>query len=140
MAKKWCFNKFMMNFFEKLNIQLISVVRHTLRHLYYLTNIQKQVHPLCAWIISQPVTDTISSMPYPLYLLPHVSSNNVGHLELKNLSAKLFFWSPNYKFWNLGTFSIMLERSWKYFFSSILHAPKLSNITIAKEKRKIYSC
>jgi hypothetical protein len=27
----------------------------------------------------------------PLNLLPHVSSNNVGHLELKNLSADLFF-------------------------------------------------
>jgi hypothetical protein len=32
----------------------------------------------------------VSSIPYPLNLLPHVSSNNVGHLELKNLSAYLF--------------------------------------------------
>ena len=27
----------------------------------------------------------------PFKLAPHVPSNNVGHLELKNLSADLFF-------------------------------------------------
>ena len=81
-----------------------------------------------------------SSMPYPLYLLPHVSSNNVGHLEFKNLSADLFFWSTNYNFWNLGTFNIPLERSWKYLSNGILHAPKISKITVAKEKQKICSC
>ena len=32
-----------------------------------------------------------SSIPYTLTLLTHVSSNNVGHLELKNLSAYFYF-------------------------------------------------
>ena len=37
-------------------------------------------------------------MPYPLNLLPHDSSNNTGHLELKNLSVDLFYFIYQLKF------------------------------------------
>ena len=48
----------------------------------------------------------------PLTLAPHVSSNNVGYLELKNSSADCFFGgSTNLNGWKLGACNIMLERS-----------------------------
>jgi hypothetical protein len=50
---------------------------------------EKQVCPLCALIISLPMRHASSSMLYPLNRLPHVSPNNVGHLEFKNLSTYL---------------------------------------------------
>ena len=37
---------------------------------------------------------TSTTLPYPLNPLTHVSSNNAGHLELKNSSADLFFGLP----------------------------------------------
>ena len=47
---------------------------------------------------------TISTLPYPLNRLPHVSPNNVGHLELKNPNKIFFFGQPIEMFgvWGLG--------------------------------------
>ena len=90
MSLKHIFN----DFFWNLYIQLFPLGKahkgNTFQHRYDVMNLEKQVRPLCAQIISQPIRHTISYMSYPLDLLPHVSSNNVGHLELKNLSAYLF--------------------------------------------------
>ena len=65
-------------------------------------NLEKHVHILCPYIISKPTRHTNFSISSPLNLLPHVSSNIVGHLELKNLSAYLFFWSTNSNVYDLG--------------------------------------
>jgi hypothetical protein len=77
--------------------------------------------------------NTIPFMPYPLNMLPHVSSNNVGHLELKNVSANLFVWSINWNIWNLGACNITLERFGKYHSNGILDAPKHLTITVANK-------
>ena len=39
------------------------------------------------WSYHSPMRHTISTTSYPLNQLPHVSPNNLGHLELKNLST-----------------------------------------------------
>ena len=67
--------------------------------------------------------NTIYILPYPLNWLPCVSQNNVGHLELKNLSTNLFFWSTKWNIYNLGVCYILLERSWKYLSKGIVHPP-----------------
>ena len=57
------------------------------RKVCFIYTLKKQVCLLCALIISQPMKHTISFMHYPFNQLSHISSNNVGHLELKNLST-----------------------------------------------------
>ena len=132
MSLKHIFN----DFFWNLYIQLFPLGKahkgNTFQHRYDVMNLEKQVRPLCAQIISQPMRHTISFMPYPLNLLPHVSSNNVGHLELKNLSAYLFVLVYQLKcleFWGLQYIVGKVLRS-------ISHVPKNSKITIEKRKKK----
>jgi hypothetical protein len=71
-------------------------------------------------------------MPYPSSLLPHVSSNNMGHLELKNLSANLFFGLPTDIFGNLGLVTYRSKGLEIDLLSGVLHAPKRLKITIGK--------
>jgi hypothetical protein len=129
--------KYLMNFFWDLYIQLFPLGKAHKAH--FSTSIWYNE----SWVPNLPYMylDHIIAHEtyhffhaYPLNLLSHVSSNNVGHLELKNLSAVLLFWSTNWVYWNLGACNIPLERSWKYLSSNILHAPKLSEITVTKEK------
>ena len=82
MAKKCSWNQFSINLPWKHSVQLFS--------LYVL-------------VTSYPIKHNIIILRYPLKQLPHVSPNYVGHLELKNLSAGLVFWSIN---WNVLEFTV----------------------------------
>ena len=80
MAEKCHYNKFLNEFFGGLIIQLFPLGKAHKAH--FSTS-------MCyneSWEASTPIM-CLYHMPYPLNQIPHVSQNNVGHLELKNLST-----------------------------------------------------
>ena len=74
------------------------------------------------WSYHSPMRHAIYTLLYPLNGLPHVSSNNKGHLELKNSSAYLFLWSTYWNVWNFGARNILFQSSSTHLSNGILHA------------------
>lgn len=88
MAKNCSYNKCFLNLLWGLmynSSHQVRLTRHIFQHLCAILNFEKQVYALCALNISQPTRHTISTLPYLLNWLPHVSKH-LGTSRIKNSS------------------------------------------------------
>jgi len=117
MPEKCFYNRFWMNIFWGLHIQLF---------------------PLCALIISQLMRHTNSNfaLPYPLNRHPHVSPNNVGHIELKNQVQICFFGLPTKMFGIGGVY----YNVGKVFPIVCYMTQKIKNSSCKMKMKKICNC